>query len=175
MWKHLIHPNILPLLGITIDPLQLISNWMPGGDLPDYIKKNPSADQLGLVGVPPIVLSHTYPRCQLSDIAKGLCYLHSCNVIHGDLKGVRGCSEFCFTAVLTPSQPNILVDNSGHGRIADFGLATVTRNMDSFQSASCPNAHTERWAVPEVLNEGPHSQQADIFSFAMVMIEACHK
>lgn len=31
---------------------------------------------------------HLPPR-QISDIAEGLAYLHSHNVIHGDLKGVR--------------------------------------------------------------------------------------
>ena len=30
------------------------------------------------------------PVHQLSDAAGGLNYLHSCNVIHGGLKGVRG-------------------------------------------------------------------------------------
>ena len=53
MWKRLTHPNIVPLLGITFTPFQLISNWMPGGDLPDYIKKNSDADRLKLVRVPP--------------------------------------------------------------------------------------------------------------------------
>jgi len=53
MWKRLTHPNIVPLLGITITPFQLISNWMPGGDLPEYIKRNSDTDQLGLVGAPP--------------------------------------------------------------------------------------------------------------------------
>ena len=102
MWKRLMHPNILPLLGVTIVPFQLVSNWMSGGDLPDYIKKNPDADRLGLVGVPPVAIAPgSLPRCQISDIARGLCYLHSCNVVHGDLKGVRG-SEFCFATVLRP-------------------------------------------------------------------------
>jgi len=41
------------------------------------------------------------PLYQLSDIAKGLCYLHSCGVIHGDLKGVRGSTVSCFTTTLT--------------------------------------------------------------------------
>lgn len=49
MWKRLTHPNVLSLLGVTITPLQLISNLMPGGDLPDYIETNPDADRLGLV------------------------------------------------------------------------------------------------------------------------------
>jgi hypothetical protein len=49
MWKHLTHPNVLPLLGVIIDDFQLISNWMPGGNLFDYIKKHSDADRLGLV------------------------------------------------------------------------------------------------------------------------------
>jgi len=54
MWKRLTHPNIVPLLGITVTPFQLISNWIPG-DLPKYVKKNSDVDRLGLVGVPPVV------------------------------------------------------------------------------------------------------------------------
>ena len=57
MWKHLTHPNILSLLGITTTPLQLISNWMSGGDLPRYIEKNPNVDRVKLVGVPPFVIT----------------------------------------------------------------------------------------------------------------------
>ena len=53
MWKRLKHKNIVPLLGITPSPLQLISEWIPSGDLTEYLKKNPDADRLGLVGVPP--------------------------------------------------------------------------------------------------------------------------
>ena len=57
MWKRLKHPNIIPLLGITIFPqLQLVSEWMTGGDLPGYIKENPSSDRLGLVSIPFVVL-----------------------------------------------------------------------------------------------------------------------
>ena len=113
-------------------------------------------------------------RFQLLDVANGLCYLHSHNVTHGDLKGVCGSSKSCFTIILTPAQPNILVDNSGNALIADFGLATVTQNLDSVQGTTSHRGHTPRWAAPEVLNEGTHSKEADIFSFAMVMIEVRH-
>jgi serine/threonine protein kinase len=54
VWKRLTHPNIVPLLGVTLVPPQLISEWMSGGDLLDYIKKNPDANRLGLAGVPPV-------------------------------------------------------------------------------------------------------------------------
>ena len=70
---------------------------------------------------------------------------------------------------LTPGQPNILVDNSGNARIADFGLATVTQNQDSVRNTSCQ--HTPRWTAPEVSRGGAYTKEADIFSFAMVMIE----
>jgi serine/threonine protein kinase len=119
-------------------------------------------------------LLDTYSGYQLSDVAKGLCYLHSCNVIHGDLKGVRGRSESLIATALTPHQPNVLVDGSGHAQITDFGLATVTQNLDSTRTAVPQRGHTARWAAPEILNEGPHSKETDIFAFAMVMIEVRH-
>ena len=56
VWKHMVHQNVVPLLGITISQqpqqFQLISDWMSGGDLSKYIRKNPDADRHGLVGVP---------------------------------------------------------------------------------------------------------------------------
>ena len=58
MWKRLHHPNLVPLLGITSTPLQLISEWMPGGDLMEHIENHPDTDRLGLVGVLPPVLDH---------------------------------------------------------------------------------------------------------------------
>ena len=66
------------------------------------------------------------------------------------------------------------MDDSGNARIADFGLATVTQNLDSTRSASCQHGYTARWTAPEVLNEGICSKEADVFSFAMVMIEVRH-
>ena len=42
------------------------------------------------------------------------------------------------------------------------------------RSASSQHGNTPRWAAPEVLEEGIYSKEADIFSFAMVMIEVRH-
>ena len=49
MSKHLVHPNIVPLLGVTIEPFELISRWMPGRDLQGYIAGHPATDKLSLV------------------------------------------------------------------------------------------------------------------------------
>jgi len=88
-------------------------------------------------------------------------------VVHGDLRGVRGCSNPRF-AVLTPGQPNILVDSSCNARIADPGLTVVT------QRVSRQRVHTVQWTAPEVLRGEAYSKEADVFSFAMVMIEVRH-
>lgn len=50
MWKRLTHPNIMPLFGVTLTPPQLISEWISGGNLQEYIEKYPDVDRLGLVG-----------------------------------------------------------------------------------------------------------------------------
>ena len=169
IWRRLVHPNVLLPLGITVTPVQLISNWMPGGDLPEYINKNSDADRLGLVGVPAVVFTSRSlllqaVRCRQGSLLPPFPRRRSW--------GPQGSLCFFkispFTAVLTSGQANVLVDDSGHARVTDFGLAGVT------QSLSHQHIHTVRWTAPEVLKEGPLSKEADIFSFAMVMIEVSH-
>jgi len=75
--------------------------------------------------------------------------------------------------MLTPTdQPNILVDATGHAMITDCGLAMVTQNLDSIRGA--PDEHgdsTRRIALEILADRGTYSKEADIFSFAMVVIE----
>ena len=65
------------------------------------------------------------------------------------------------------------MDDSNHARITDFGLAMVTKNLDSIPSASRHHGLTLRWTAPEVLSGGAYTREADVFSFAMVMYEVC--
>ena len=124
---------------------------------------------------PPRYTTSLLPR-QLSDIAEGLNYLHSCNVIHGDLKGVCDYSKSHFTAILTPSKSSVLVDTSGHARITDFGLAMVDQNLDSIRNALDERGHSARWIAPEILDDrGTYSKEADVFSFAMVTVEVRYR
>lgn len=79
-----------------------------------------------------------------------------------------------FSVVLTRIQLNVLVDDSGCARIADFGLAKITKNPDSVPSLD-NHGNTFLWTAPEVLKEGTYSKKGDIFSFAMVMVEVRHE
>ena len=49
VWKRLRHPNVVPFLGVTTAPLQLVSEWMPNGTLTEYVNTNPGADRISLV------------------------------------------------------------------------------------------------------------------------------
>ena len=73
MWRHLKHPNVVPLLGVTVDPPLLVSDWMCGGDLTEYITNHPDADKPSLVRVrfntlynaftpPPVILCRRRPQ-----------------------------------------------------------------------------------------------------------------
>lgn len=117
-------------------------------------------------------------RYQLRDVAIGLAYIHSCGIIHGDLKCVRSSSKPCSTTRFTPVQQNILVDSDGRARIGGLGAAMVAQSMDSVDAmrvASYDQGYTARWTAPEILTEqGTYSQESDVFSFAMVMVEVRH-
>ena len=64
------------------------------------------------------------------------------------------------------------MDDTGYARITDFGLATVTKNLDSVRSASDYQGQAARWTAPEILKDnGAFTTAVDVFSFAMVMIE----
>lgn len=65
---------------------------MPNGTIVDYLKRNPNAHRRKFVSVTTFVgiwLASALPRsCQVRDIAKGLIYVHSIGLVHGDLKAV---------------------------------------------------------------------------------------
>ena len=54
MWKVLRHPNVLPLIGVTMSENQfaMISDWMANGNISSFVKEHPDANRLELVGVP---------------------------------------------------------------------------------------------------------------------------
>ena len=80
MWKRLVHPNVVPLLGVTVTPFQSISAWMPGGELPEYIGMYPYADRLGFVGSHSAILRYIFTpspgirRCERSRLLALPCY-----------------------------------------------------------------------------------------------------
>eukprot|EP00842_Homolaphlyctis_polyrhiza_P002026 jgi/Hompol1/2824/HPOL_006237-RA len=147
IWKGLNHPNVHSLLGVCLSAPSpfIISRFMPKGNLVDYVRATPTAN------IPLL----------LQEASKGLTYLHSRNIIHGDIKGI-----------------NILIDDGGHPLVTDFGFAKIDRSMLSRGRSSIQNnkasgaAGTLRWMAPELFEGEALSKPADMFAFAITMFEA---
>ena len=50
-WKHLRHPNILPLLGMTVSERRfaMVSEWMENGNIMEFVEKEKHVNRTGLV------------------------------------------------------------------------------------------------------------------------------
>jgi len=148
-WKHLSHPNILPLLGISAsrDPVcfRILSEWMPNGNVMQYARSNPKANRLRL----------------LSDVMSAVAYLHELGIVHGDLKGA-----------------SILVGNTGAARVAGFGLMTMADPSTAlFSESVVSSAGTFCWMSPELLDpsrfgsNGRPTRESDCYALGMVIYE----
>jgi len=51
MWKILRHPNVLPLLGVTMsdDYFASVSEWMPNGNINEFVKAHRDVNRFELV------------------------------------------------------------------------------------------------------------------------------
>ena len=93
MWGFLRHPNVLPLMGALMseDWFAMVSEWMPNGNINQFTKTHPEANRPRLVRPPFATLLPSFQQLkslQLEGVTKGLIYLHSNGMVHGDLKGV---------------------------------------------------------------------------------------
>jgi serine/threonine protein kinase len=154
------------------------------GDINNYLKLNPLANRILLVSLfISLHIKYTYTLnlvMQALDVAAGISYLHANNIIHGDLKGVSiNFSSTPSTTYASFGKPNILVDDSGRARVADFGLSAVTDPM-ILQWTSLPFAASiggsRRWQAPELFSvedeeEVPNSEASDVYAWACVCYE----
>ena len=104
--------------------------------------------------------------------------MHEEGLVHGDLKGVRFLVTWSsLYRQLTYSQANILINNSGHACLADFGLATIASDQ-SISISSCVQGGTIQWMSPELidpegfgLTEIRPTKESDCYALGMVIYE----
>ncbi|PBK66458.1 kinase-like protein, partial [Armillaria solidipes] len=142
IWRQCDHPNVLPFYGIYRDSAPstycLVSPFMVNGSLRQYMNKTDDPDRHNLA----------------LDITRGMSYLHTLSIVHGDLKG-----------------DNILITNDFKAVIADFGISFVIGSTTFATSSSSRKGGTLRWQAPEVLNGSWNSLPADVYSLACVYFE----
>jgi interleukin-1 receptor-associated kinase 4 len=145
------HVNIVPLLGWSKDGMApcLVYALMEGGSL---------QDRLACRGSGAVPLTANERILVLSDVSRGLAYLHSeQRLIHRDVKSA-----------------NVLLDEGCRGRVGDFGVArSLNDNSAGITVTQIQTEHvmgTQVYMAPEYKN-GNLSAKVDAFAFGLVVIE----
>jgi serine/threonine protein kinase len=147
------HVNIVPLLGSSKDGMEpcLVYALMEGGSFQDRLSCRGSGAFL-------VPLTANERIVVLSDVARGLSYLHSeVRVIHRDVKSA-----------------NVLLDRGCQDRIGDFGIARSLN--DNHAGITSTHMHTEHvmgtqvYMAPEYKNVDM-STKVDVFAFGLVVLE----
>lgn len=85
--------------------------------------------------------------------------------------GMAHLSRVVEVAHLDLKPSNVLIDDTGHAKVADFGLAHRVRIQKDGRFSSARGG-TWAYAAPEVLRREPCDTRADIFSFGVLLYEA---
>uniref|UniRef100_A0A1B6MQF5 LIM domain kinase 1 n=1 Tax=Graphocephala atropunctata TaxID=36148 RepID=A0A1B6MQF5_9HEMI len=166
--RSLHHNNVLRFIGVLYKEkkLHLVTEFISGGTLKDLIHD----------------MTEPLPWEQrvsfAKDIAAGMTYLHSMNIIHRDL-----------------NSNNCLVREDKTVVVADFGLARIISQSNSergsgisrigarrFGTKTGPHRKCERkkrytvvgnpyWMAPEMMKGNKYDEKVDIFSFGIVLCE----
>ncbi|KAJ7091395.1 kinase-like domain-containing protein [Mycena belliarum] len=144
IWKHLEHPFVLPFMGVCIlDPetgfKSTVSPWCDLGNLGRH-----------LAGNKPLDVGKT-----LLQIAMGIEYLHSQNVVHGDISG-----------------NNVLLTDNLDVQICDFGLGKW-QETSIVTGGSRATPGTVRYTAPELHRGERPTYASDVYAFACLALEIC--
>ncbi|TFK38500.1 kinase-like domain-containing protein [Crucibulum laeve] len=146
LWQSLRHKHVLRFIGICggLGPSPaLISPFCEFGHVLNYLRNYPEVRRR------PIILG----------VAEGIQYLHSRNVIHGDLKS-----------------HNVLINEAGSPVLCDFGCSKILE-VRGFTTSF---AGAYRYMAPELFTSmiDPEAdvnpvltKETDIYSFSMVCVE----
>ncbi|XP_051933365.1 LIM domain kinase 1a isoform X3 [Hippocampus zosterae] len=153
------HPNVLKFIGVLYKDkrLNFIAEYIKGGTLREIIKK----------------MDSNYPWNQrvgfAKDIAAGMSYLHSMNIIHRDL-----------------NSHNCLVRENNTVVVADFGLARLMvddKHEEKFSQGKLSGLKrpdrrkrytvvgNPYWMAPEMIHGKSYDERVDIFSFGIMLCE----
>jgi len=146
--RRLRHPNIVMMLAYshTEDVEVMISELMRCSLLDIFKANNISNSQI------PKRTQIAYAQ----QLAAGMNHLHKSRppIIHRDLKPA-----------------NLLIDFSGHLKIADFGLAKIRPNPEHCETEAflmTGETGSYRFMAPEVFRHEEYTQTVDVYSYAMI-------
>ncbi|KIJ09636.1 hypothetical protein PAXINDRAFT_17269 [Paxillus involutus ATCC 200175] len=126
VWARLQDKNVVELLGVVsgfgVLP-SIVCPWFSNGSLYSYLPKHEAMNLSVRQGL-------------LFDIASGLRYLHSRDIVHGDLHG-----------------GNVLVDEHGRACLTDFGLSVIIQEFPGTSYLKSGICGALRYADPALVRQ----------------------
>ncbi|ORZ36082.1 kinase-like domain-containing protein [Catenaria anguillulae PL171] len=148
--KQLKHPNIISVIDMAVEAFGTHQN-----DKPEIYLVFPymEGDLCGILDDPRVILDMGTIKAYMQQLLDGLHYLHYNNIIHRDLKSA-----------------NILLNNRGELRIADFGLA---RQFEPVRRPEMTAVVVTRWyRAPELLlGIRRYTVAIDMWAFGCILAE----
>jgi len=141
MLKDVNHPNVIQFFGICNHEsgIYLITEYIENGDLFDLLVFDSEK-----------IYDKWKTKVKISlQIAQGVFYLHSRNVIHRDLKS-----------------QNVLIGENNKVKLCDLGLATIVENKKRMTVCG-----TDEWMAPEIAIAESYDYRVDVFSFGIILTE----
>lgn len=142
--RRLDHPNVIKLEGLVTSrmscSLYLVFEYM-------------EHDLAGLASHPAIKFTESQVKCYVQQLLRGLDHCHTRGVLHRDIKG-----------------SNLLIDNNGVLKIADFGLASF---YDPNQNQPLTSRVVTLWYRPPELLLGAtyYGTSVDLWSAGCILAE----
>lgn len=139
--SELSHPNIVSVFDVGTDHglPYMVMEYVKGPDLKDYIRENSP------IPLPKVITI-------MDQILSAMALAHEHGVIHRDLK-----------------PQNILMDEKGNIKIADFGIAVALNQSAITQTNSVLGS--VHYMSPEQTRGGMVTKQSDIYSLGIILYE----
>lgn len=142
------HPNLVTLIGACSDAWIIVYEYLSGGSLEDRLNCKDNT--------PPLSWQN---RIRIAaELCSVLIFLHSCGIVHGDLKPA-----------------NLLLDNNLITKLSDFGICRVLsqNEFSSNNTTLCCRTDPKGTFVymdPEFLSTGELTSKSDTYSFGIILL-----